>query len=89
VNWAETIMEPKGTPFFPISSGDNRNLIMQPGGPGLRENVGLHKENKFDGSVGCIVLLWDTASRSRQVDKLFAFLNNLSKERQYIPLIVL
>jgi hypothetical protein len=74
--------------FFPISTHPhNPQLIEQ--GANRRWHVGLHPENAYPGSAGCIVLLWDTPSRKRKVEALFQLLLQLGKTQQTILLTVL
>lgn len=80
-------MEPKGTPFFPIgSSPKNIGTISGPKGY-KRTNVGLHLENQYPGSAGCIVLLHDTPARHKGAWSLFEYLTNI--DEPFIRLTVL
>ena len=72
--------------FFPISNGDNKRLI-QGTGTAQRWDIGLHRENQYPGSAGCIVLLDNRPDLDDKVTRLFAFLR--SQEVPYIELNVL
>lgn len=67
-------MEPVGTRFFPICSHPSQPRKMQhPTDPSLyRMNVGLHRENKYPGSLGCPVIVNDALA-----EKLFDYLEAL------------
>lgn len=82
-------MEPKGTPFYVISSIPGKRFITD--GRGFsRGNIGLHLENRSPGSAGCIVLLHDTPQRSDTAWKVFKFLDNLYMQGiHHIKLVVL
>ncbi|HWT40374.1 MAG TPA: hypothetical protein VN081_03870 [Dongiaceae bacterium] len=74
--------------FFPISSGDNQR-ILQGGLPGqVRYDVGLHWENQFPGSWGCVVLVDSTPEEIAQIRALFKTLRELYDPDglKYIPL---
>jgi hypothetical protein len=61
--------------FFPISDSVERTDIIR--GNNSKENrwvIGLHPENKWVGSAGCIVLLWNNKPRKAKVEALFAWL---------------
>jgi hypothetical protein len=74
--------------FFPISThAHNPALIEQ--GSNKRWHVGLHPENAYPGSAGCIVLLWNTPLRKAKVEGLFALLKILSKSQNVVQLTVL
>lgn len=76
--------------FYPISSGlMNRRIIMAEDTGKVRMDIGLHPENAYPGSAGCIVLLHDTPVRKAEVMRLFAFLRTLGKSRETIDLVVL
>ena len=74
--------------FFPISTHPhNPHLIEQ--GHNRRWHVGLHPENAYPGSAGCIVLLWDTPVRKEKVETLFRLLMELRKTQTTVRLTVL
>jgi len=74
--------------FFPISTHPyNPDLIEQ--GNNRRWHVGLHPENAYPGSAGCIVLLWNTPVRKAKVQALFALLQDLGKTKSVVQLTVL
>jgi hypothetical protein len=65
--------------FFPISDSLEQTLqIRGLKDRELREAIGLHPENKWDGSLGCIVLVW-WKSKAR-IEKLFSWLQELNKQ---------
>ena len=74
--------------FYPIGQAQNSRLIT---GPTQQErwDIGLHPENAYPGSAGCIVLRWDTPALKIQVNRLFKFLGNLTKTQNAIRLEVL
>lgn len=66
-------MEPRNTPFFAIGS-DPKNIGVIKIGKGKRTAIGLHKENRFKGSAGCIVIVnMDIA------DAMFEYIKNLNE----------
>jgi hypothetical protein len=70
--------------FLNISSGlDNRRLILGPNGE-MRDLIGLHPENKWIGSAGCIVLI-ETA----QMWDMFKYIDSLKDKQKWLRLIVL
>ena len=74
--------------FFPISTHQhNPDLIEQ--GRNRRWHVGLHPENAYPGSAGCIVLLWNTPVRKAKVKALFTLLKELGKTQSVVELTVL
>ena len=74
--------------FFPISTHpSNPDLIEQ--GKNRRWHVGLHPENAYPGSAGCIVLLWNTPARKRKVEALFSLLAEQGKTQATVQLTVL
>ena len=76
--------------FFPISdSKDQVRTIKGHHSLEVRFDIGLHPENKYAGSAGCIVLLWNTPERKEMVDALFSWLQLQSKTVKLIELEVL
>ncbi|MCS6267755.1 MAG: hypothetical protein H2174_09345 [Vampirovibrio sp.] len=74
--------------FFPISTHPhNPDLIEQ--GKNRRWHMGLHPENAYPGSAGCIVLLWNTPVRKAKVKALFTLLQDLGKTQAVVELTVL
>ena len=76
--------------FFPIS--DSKDQVRTIKGADAREvrfDIGLHPENRWVGSAGCIVLLWNTPERKEMVEALFAWLKLQSKTVKLIELEVL
>jgi len=71
-------MEPVGTPFYCFSSKKGERVIYGPNGK-QRADAGLHLENRFPGSAGCVVLMHDTPERERLAWLLFAELDRLHK----------
>lgn len=72
-------MEPKGTPFYVISSKPNERVIYGPNGK-TRHDIGLHLENNYAGSAGCVVLLHNTPERKRMAYLLFDELDRLNAQ---------
>jgi hypothetical protein len=67
--------------FFPISDSLTRtDIIRGHNALEIRWWIGLHGENRYLGSAGCIVLLWNTNSRKRTVVSLYQWLQNLAKQ---------
>lgn len=67
--------------FWPISNHAwNQNYTKHPFGNQIRTVLGLHPENLFRGSKGCIVLLWDTPERKAEVQRLFNFFRELIRK---------
>lgn len=62
--------------FFPISSSPIQTQIIYKGHL-KREAIGLHPENNFKGSAGCIVALHDTPEYKASVSGLFQYLRTL------------
>lgn len=76
--------------FWPISTSQIDRGLIKGWYPGQeRRVVGLHPENRFDGSAGCIVLRWDNAANRGKVEKLFKIMQDLRKTMDYIDLQVL
>jgi len=65
--------------FYHISSGGNKQVISKPGtSMTYRVAIGIHPENGFKGSAGCVVLIHDLPSQRENVKKLFAYLDGLA-----------
>jgi hypothetical protein len=78
--------------FYPISSSTaNSDVIVDPANPkNIRRAVGLHPENAYAGSAGCIVLVADTQTKKNDILKLRTELLLLHKAGfKNIPLVVL
>jgi hypothetical protein len=72
--------------FYNISSTtDNRRIIANPGGIEKRWDIGLHAENSYPGSAGCIVLV----DVDHAYEKVFPYLRQLGKRVQTIELRVI
>lgn len=71
--------------FYPISSGENKRIIQGPRPELVRWDIGLHAENKWKGSAGCIVIV-DTEKAYREV---FPWLRELGKTIEKIEVVVL
>jgi len=81
---------PVGTPFFPISSSlENRKFLRDSLSPKQREDVGLHLENEFTGTLCCIALLHDTRVQKAYTHAIFEFLKTLGETRKTIDLVVI
>ena len=69
--------------FIPISNHVESERLISPSDPALlkqglkRLDIGLHPENAYVGSEGCVVLLWETRERKQRVKALFDFLTTL------------
>lgn len=75
--------------FYPICT-DIANPMVIRFPEGSRFAIGLHPENRWPGSAGCIVLLVNTPQRERAVRDLFLMLDNLhTKGVNNFPLTVL
>lgn len=74
--------------FYPIGGAINPRVI-QGGVAQRRWDIGLHPENAYPGSAGCIVLRWDTPAWRIQVERLFIFLRKLAKTQKTMRLEVL
>lgn len=71
--------------FYSIStSPTNRTTCTY--GSNKRTAVGLHPENAFPGSAGCVVLLHEGAIQQASVIALFSFLDALGKSQPTIKL---
>jgi hypothetical protein len=76
--------------FYPISSSEsNTEKITSADSKKVRTNVGLHTEDVNAGSKGCVVLLWDTPERKKQVEDFYATLDTLAKTQSTIRLSVI
>lgn len=76
--------------WFISNSTKDPQTIQDPSNPKFeRVAVGLHPENLYKGSAGCIVLLHDTESREKEVIRLHNFLLSLIDIYSYMPLTVL
>jgi hypothetical protein len=74
--------------FYPISSSLKSSRLLT-NGKNERWDIGLHPENAFAGSAGCIVLLVNTPERLKTVKALFNCLDQLAREQDYIDIEVL
>lgn len=81
-------MEPVGTPFYVISTNKGERTIIGPDGK-TRSDIGLHLENRFPGSAGCVVLLANTAERAKRARALFDYLDKIHENEPYIRFTVL
>lgn len=72
--------------FFPISNvAGDRGLIQSVDKQSHRRDIGLHAENAYQGSAGCIVLV----DVERAYAEVFPWLRKIGKEQHYIDLVVL
>lgn len=75
--------------FYPISSSESdTETIKSADGKKVRTHVGLHTEDVNVGSEGCVVLLWDTPERKKQVEEFYTTLDTLAKTQSSIRLSV-
>lgn len=93
VHWMSTKkeplqMEPVGTPFYVMSTKKGSRVIEGADGKS-RSNIGLHLENRFPGSAGCVVLLHRTKEEKLLTVALFAYLDALYAYEPYIEAKVL
>jgi hypothetical protein len=73
--------------FFPISdSTEQTRRIEGEHWSEVRFDIGLHPENKYPGSQGCIVLVWDTKAKKEVVDAFLEWLQLQSKAVKCIEL---
>jgi hypothetical protein len=79
-------MTPVGTPFFPICSDRKTpRIILDPANSKhRREDVGLHFENEFAGSLGC-----EAALKNLKSQAMFEYLENLHEAEPWIRVRVL
>ena len=77
-------MEPRGTRFFPICTdiADQRLIVGANGN--VRWDIGLHRENQYPGSAGCVVIV-DKA----KAEDIFNYLEKLKKTEPFIRIKVL
>lgn len=77
--------------FYPISSNEKNKRKIQGLSNRAKErwDIGLHPENQYPGSAGCIVLLVDTLERKAAVKALFKFLRLLGAKQDTIRITVL
>ena len=72
------------------TSKTDPGTIVSPTKPHLvRKYVGLHPENNYFGSLGCIVLLSDTEEQKNRVLALRQYLEELAKTQKHIRLVVI
>lgn len=65
---------------FPVSSGDNRSVIIDPVNPErIRSLIRVHQENKFLGSIGCAAIVDEPANRQAEYWAMSEFLKQLRK----------
>lgn len=70
-------MEPVGTAFYAIGDEPGSSTIESPDGKIIRENIGLHLENRYPGTIGCVALMHDTAERASKANVLFQALDKI------------
>lgn len=76
--------------FWPISNLEDSRVIVDRQNPDLiRMDIGLHPDNDFPSSIGCIVLVHETKEQKKNVEALFNKLFELSETLEYIDLVVL
>ena len=75
--------------FWRISNTDNDRIILSGCGRYSRSDIGLHPENSFAGSAGCIVIVIDTEEQKKEWLRLSSFLEGLIGKYNHIPLEVL
>lgn len=95
--YIDTSLSPKEFPktpggigeFFSIGSETSKRIIIDKKSGKTRQDVGLHPENSFNGSAGCIVLVHDSPAKKAAVIALFEFFRQLGKTQSFIDLKVL
>ena len=77
--------------FRYISSGlTDPTTIQSPSNPSLiRKVIGIHPENNYPGSLGCLVLLVNTEEQRKKVLELQSYVKNLAKTTKLIRLEVI
>jgi hypothetical protein len=73
-------MEPVGTAFYSIGDSPGSTTITSPDGRVVREDIGLHLENRYPGTIGCVALLHDTPERVVGSSRLFRALDDIYKK---------
>ncbi len=77
-------MEPRGTRFFSICTDlADQRLILGPEGK-VRWDIGLHRENNFPGSAGCVVIV-----DPKKAEEIFDYLVAIGKKEGFIRVKVL
>lgn len=69
-------------------TGNTRSIIGKSSGQ-LRSDIGCHPENIYPGSAGCIVFLWDTPERKKELMRFSIWLRSMGGLYEYLPLEVL
>ena len=82
-------MEPKGTPFFRICTDPSFPRLLKSSSGKIRQDVGLHLENQYPGTAGCVALLCNDAGRKKLAYEVFDYLKTLGKTWPYIKLRVI
>lgn len=73
--------------FFPISdSTEQTKTIKGDDAREVRFDIGLHPENRWVGSAGCIVLVWDTKAKKEVAEALLEWLQLQRKAVKCIEL---
>jgi len=73
--------------FWQISTEDDKVTILS--GQGKKLAVGVHPENRFPGSLACVVLVNETNRQRTAILEARDWAKELSKHFEYIDLIVL
>lgn len=95
-HWLSTKKEPLqqspvGSPFYVIGSEKGSRLIINPANPTLfRDSCGLHFDNLWRGSLGCIAMSVDNTAMKERAQLLFDHLDFLNTTGiDYIRVVVL
>lgn len=68
--------QPVGTPFYCLSSNPGERIMHGPNGA-VREDAGLHLDNRFPGTIGCTAFVVDTTAQETEAYKVFTYLDEL------------
>lgn len=65
--------------FWHISTGDDKRFIYSKDGAKVRNAIGLHVDNEYPGSAGCIVLVANTETQKLNILLLREYLKAIQK----------
>jgi hypothetical protein len=80
-------MEPRNTPFFELCTDTRRPGVIT-NGRDDRVACGLHFENDYPGTAGCVALVIDTRQQLAEAWALFHYVESLSPIVPFIPFYV-
>lgn len=77
--------------FWPISTDNSKRFIHSKDGNKIRDAIGLHVDNEYPGSAGCIVLQCNTLIQKVNILYLREYLKAIRKYEKldYVELVVL